>query len=248
MKVCMSKFWNRLERGQALVEMAIITPVLIFLLVGVFEVGWALRNYMILANTSREAARFASRPDYLDLTAYDLGFNKVYTHALASASNQLYTDQLTLILSVISIDSQWVCDYNNLSACDCATAVTNPYSPTIIIHPGMISYTHWMTTFPATSTLTTRLDFEQLTTDLAASNRRLNCELTVKSGGTAILRKNELVTAEIYYTHFQLFGFPIWSNPYTDPFTMYGHTTMRILDARKSEAENNELSIPTVSP
>ncbi|MBN1218865.1 MAG: pilus assembly protein, partial [Anaerolineae bacterium] len=44
---------QRKEQGQSLVEMAIITPLLIFLLLGVFEVGNAVRNYMVLVNVNR---------------------------------------------------------------------------------------------------------------------------------------------------------------------------------------------------
>ncbi|MBN1218571.1 MAG: pilus assembly protein, partial [Anaerolineae bacterium] len=43
----------RNQRGQSLVEMAIVTPLLIFLLLGVFEVGNAVRNYMVLVNVNR---------------------------------------------------------------------------------------------------------------------------------------------------------------------------------------------------
>lgn len=229
--------------------MAIVTPILIFLLIGVFEVGWALRSYLILANTSREAARFASRPEYLDLTsATHVGFEQVYTHAVNSMSDQLNVENMVLIVSIISIDTQQVCNYDNLAICDCNNAVTQPYSPTIVLHPGMISYTHWIATFPATATLHTKLDFETLSQDLAARDRKFNCELVKKTNASAVLRKNELVTAEIYYIHNQLFGFPLWSNPYTDPITMYGHTSMRILDIRKSEAKNNELSTTTNNP
>ncbi len=39
--------------GQSLVEIAITAPLLIFLLLGVFEVGWALRGYLVLVNVNR---------------------------------------------------------------------------------------------------------------------------------------------------------------------------------------------------
>ena len=47
------------QRGQSLVEMAIATPLLIIMLIGVFEVGWAIRGYLVLSNVNREAVRFA---------------------------------------------------------------------------------------------------------------------------------------------------------------------------------------------
>ena len=36
------------EKGQSLVEMAIITPLLLLLFIGVIEVGWAIRGYIRL--------------------------------------------------------------------------------------------------------------------------------------------------------------------------------------------------------
>ena len=63
--------WNRqdgspTDRGQSLVEMAIITPLLLLLFIGVLEVGWAIRGYIVLLNADREATRFATRGQYLD--------------------------------------------------------------------------------------------------------------------------------------------------------------------------------------
>lgn len=72
-------------KGQALVETALIVPILILMLLGVMEVGWALRNYLLLANANREAARFAARPGYLDMN----NPWPVYTHTLDSLSGQV---------------------------------------------------------------------------------------------------------------------------------------------------------------
>ena len=57
---------KRTERGQSLVEMAVIVPLLAFMFLGLIEVGWAIRGYMVLLSTNREAVRFAARGEYLD--------------------------------------------------------------------------------------------------------------------------------------------------------------------------------------
>ncbi len=92
--------------GQGLVETALILPILILMLLGVFEVGWALRAYLTLANANREAARFASRGAYLDFDgpsfnptgtcAFDqdndplsVGYCKVVSHTIDSLAGQL---------------------------------------------------------------------------------------------------------------------------------------------------------------
>ena len=47
-------------RAQAMVEFAIVLPVLIMLLLGILEVGRLIYTYAAVNNASREAARFAS--------------------------------------------------------------------------------------------------------------------------------------------------------------------------------------------
>lgn len=51
------------DKGQSLTEMAVIAPLLLLMFIGVVEVGWALRGYMIALQASREAARYAVRGD-----------------------------------------------------------------------------------------------------------------------------------------------------------------------------------------
>ncbi len=48
------------RKGQSMVEMAIILPVLLLVLMGIFEFGRIFNSYLILTNVSREAARSAA--------------------------------------------------------------------------------------------------------------------------------------------------------------------------------------------
>lgn len=47
------------DRGQALVEFALVIPIFILLLVGLFDIGRAVWNYSTVANAAREAVRVA---------------------------------------------------------------------------------------------------------------------------------------------------------------------------------------------
>lgn len=47
------------ERGQALVEFALIAPILILLIVGVFELARAWQSYQVITDAAREGARLA---------------------------------------------------------------------------------------------------------------------------------------------------------------------------------------------
>lgn len=48
------------DRGAALVEAAIITPIFALLIFGILEFGMAFRDYLTVANVSRDSARAAS--------------------------------------------------------------------------------------------------------------------------------------------------------------------------------------------
>jgi hypothetical protein len=54
------------EQGQSLLETAIVLLVLVMLLYGIVEVGFGLRNYLLVSNANREAARFAARGRFND--------------------------------------------------------------------------------------------------------------------------------------------------------------------------------------
>lgn len=49
--------FRRTEKGQAIVEMALILPILLLLVFGIVEFGRILQTYMIVTDLSREGAR-----------------------------------------------------------------------------------------------------------------------------------------------------------------------------------------------
>lgn len=53
---------SRDERGQSLVEFAMILPILLALLIGIFEFGRSWNAYQVLTNAAREGARLAVIP------------------------------------------------------------------------------------------------------------------------------------------------------------------------------------------
>ena len=48
------------DSGATLLESAIVTPVLLVFIFGIFEFGFAFRDYLAVANSTRDAAREAS--------------------------------------------------------------------------------------------------------------------------------------------------------------------------------------------
>jgi Flp pilus assembly protein TadG len=59
------------ERAQAIVEFAIVLPILMMLLVGILEVGRMIFIYSAVNNASREAARYASAVGLADGGVYN---------------------------------------------------------------------------------------------------------------------------------------------------------------------------------
>lgn len=225
-----------MKKGQALVETALLAPVLVFILIGVLEIGWALRGYLVLANANREAARFAVRPGYLDYT--DAGYNRVISHTFDAIGSQIYFDCPTsdscntIIISAIRVDTQLVCDPEKRNPdssldCDCDKAVTDPFSPTLVSTPMTVPTLTYR--FPASSTETTLLNYYELAEEAIRENRLFNCKLQLAEARPAI---DEMVIVEMIYYQHQLFGFPLISNPLTDPIKMTVHTAMRKIENR----------------
>lgn len=215
------------EFGQSLVETALIAPILIFLLIGVFEVGWVLRTYLVLANANREAARFAVRPNYVDYDNPD--YMPIINHFEIAVSDQVpfFEEGGTLIVSRVKVDTQYVCDPEQ-HPCDCDQAVTDPFSPTLYATPLDIpTYTF---TYPTTSTEKSRLDYPAILNELVVYNRRHSCNLF---NHNYTYQKDEAITIEFIFHQHQLFGFPLLSNPYSDPVPLYGHSTFRRLLLRE---------------
>lgn len=265
-----------LAKGQSMVEMAIIAPLLIFFLLGIFEVGWALRNYLVLVNVNREITRFAVRPGYLDfstLADIDTSYARVRDWAQSSVSEQLNmnfddTDgSTTLIVSHVVVDTGKPCANPQAdSGCsNCADFIDiaghNPFpQDDLILHPGLPGYGYQssagrrppLTNFGPLSTTTgprdTRIDFDTLAANLAAQNNRFNCEIMKKGGYPSA---NNIIVTELFHDQPQLFGFPLISNPFTDPVPLYTQTTMRIVNATRSGGgvEGNITSgIDTIGP
>lgn len=216
--------------GQSLVEIAIIAPLLVFMLIGLFEVGYVIRNQLIIDNISREAARFGARPQY--------DSREIVEHAYAVA-HQIDPERIeAVIVSYIEIGPVLPCDPAGRRPpadgdywpnCDCQLASSTPFSATVVTpaeNPDLIY------TWPETSTIQTRLDYGKVAGIQLASHAGITCQ-RYKQQPAFSPAANLSVTVEIFYRHSQLFGFPVISNPFTDPITLHSATTFRRLDIQR---------------
>jgi len=62
---------GREERGAALVEFALALPLLLVVLAGIVDFGFAFQRYEVITNAAREGARLASLPGFDDQTSVD---------------------------------------------------------------------------------------------------------------------------------------------------------------------------------
>jgi Flp pilus assembly protein TadG len=59
------------ERGAELIEFALIVPILVLLLAGIFDFGMMFRAYEVVTNAAREGARVGVLPGYGDADVED---------------------------------------------------------------------------------------------------------------------------------------------------------------------------------
>ena len=52
------------ERGAELIEMAMVTPILLMIMAGIFDFGMLFRSWEVVTNAAREGARVGTLPSY----------------------------------------------------------------------------------------------------------------------------------------------------------------------------------------
>lgn len=80
------------EKGQALVEMALMLPFLLILIVGMVELGVVLQRQMIVVNAAREGARFG---------AFGASPEAIHAQTLLAASQMLEFNENNATIVVI---------------------------------------------------------------------------------------------------------------------------------------------------
>ncbi|RME75487.1 MAG: tandem-95 repeat protein, partial [Chloroflexi bacterium] len=248
-------------QGQSFVEMAIAAPILLLMFIGVFEVGWALRGYLVLANANREAARFAVKNAVLDYSTKnpaEIGYNVVLSHTTASLSEQLPLEFLnnpnaTMIISHFVIDTGIPCSTGAIQngkyveyTCDCETG--DPSDPDgdgtpwfskddLVLHPDSPGYSHYKQVYGQPRS--TRLgggSYQNFANQLAVENNQANCMARQSAGDSAEYVIDNVIAIEMFYDQPQLLGVPFISNRITDPIPFYTHTVMRISTSRDTES------------
>lgn len=90
----------RRERGQSLVETAVVVPILLLLIAAVIDFGRAFDTYIVLTNAAREGARFASLAN--PLTESEIR-DLVYDDVVGSGTN--ITDMSSFDKNTITLEA-----------------------------------------------------------------------------------------------------------------------------------------------
>lgn len=218
------------NRGQSFVELAIVLPVLLFLLIGFVEIGAIIYNYLSLLDVVREAARFAADrdPEMLngDMSSYPLSACEddalhYYLDTACVIIGSNFNPGITLnpatddvAISIFTIDNNFVVDRkpndgdgvwslysdNWTKNCDGSLNSITPFFPQVI-GDAWVSFA--TPTFgPGTATP--------------------GAGTTVPGGPT----DKGMVLVEIYYCHEQLLNLPLLSDLIPNPVPLHAFTIM----------------------
>lgn len=238
-----------MRKGQSLVETAITLPIFIMMLFALFEVGWAMRNYMIIIQNSREAARATIRPQYWNPDPLDPGFDAIYDHIYIELSNNLpeFDRRGTVFISVATIktgmpcadepEKNWLYNADETVAdywphCDCDNPATLKTNDQTIIYPGNAEYpAAYAFKQPQISGYDAGFVMDAAFVAQAALDNEIhNCRLLKNTRGATLPQDNSMVVAEVVYENYHIFGFPFIANRFTNPIVLRAFTVMRMPD------------------
>jgi hypothetical protein len=113
--------YGKRQSGQSLVEMALITPILIIMFMGMVEIGWFANNYLTLLDVARAGARRAA---VLQEELSPLRTNNASSYALVTdvQGNNYVQQGLNLSnSSLLTLPVDYPPDLNNLTVIDTDT-------------------------------------------------------------------------------------------------------------------------------
>jgi len=204
-------FKEKRKNGQGLVELAIMLPILLILLFGLIEMGFGLRNYLIVVNAAREGGRFAARGRYTDRdsatqTIASSGVIRVNNADVSFLRPQGNDPNVGVIVREFLMD-----DVGEII--ESTSYVTGVISAgggvlPISIDDSLIDPAH---------ILDVHSDITQDINDIREANMYARSE-------------NRIVTVEVFYMHHPLGSFI----PLPDPWNMYARSVNRIVTGRNT--------------
>ncbi len=98
---------GRRTRGQSIVEFALMAPILLILLSGLFEFGFLFNSYLAVLDGARNASRFASDSQYdIRDSVMDCSSTDFYRQTACLAVSELAAEQPTIELCLPGVTKQ----------------------------------------------------------------------------------------------------------------------------------------------
>jgi len=188
------------EKGQSLVELAIILPLLLMMFLGLIEVGWAIRGYLTLLIGNWNAARYGARNDIeLDANYFDIVSNEFYD----TVDLPLTLDNSSLRITLVTFE------------------VENPCITTPAIITDTIIYTEGITQ-------SAFIDIAPIANKVAQEESLFQCQLYQRNPETYWNKGHQLLIIETHYSQPQLLGFPFFTM-FGDELLLKTYTKIRKL-------------------
>jgi len=212
------------QRGQSLVELALVFPVLLIMIAGLVEIGFYFYSYMTAVELTREAARYASQRK---INALDAPSSGLPDTACNDGDFHYYFDTACVILDK---------GFNTYLEFD--EAVDDITISVLTVSNNVIT-NRWPNDADGVWSLASASDgwsgSENWTKDcdgnvLLSQPLFTNSDIQAKFIGGAPTDRG-LIIVEIYYCYEQVLNLPILSDFINNPFRIHAYTMMPVFDA-----------------
>jgi len=193
------------ERGQSLVELALILPFLLLLLISVVEIGFAFRSYLITMAANREGVRFAARGRF--------SYDDVVERVISSGGTIGTIDGSTTFLRTEGDDP---------NTGIIITQIPIEADGTVL---EAIRYAAGTLLGQPIQTNNSRTDITAVVDRNSASTIQIN---NIRANAGYEMLDNQIIILEVFYHHDSLW-FYNFVGPLGESWTMYTQSSMRVV-------------------
>jgi len=215
--------------GQALVEFVLVLPFLLILFLGMVEAGYAMYDYIVLANANREGVRLAARGRFDDevLSERVIGTGG-FRNGDANTPNLNLEENFGMIITHIPFPSNpsdnWASNTGTARCCqpDCVPPDPPPEIYMTICVQGVTTDGAEMRELAGTdSSITAIVQEFQNNVDVTSLINKLRVDNDFDA------QMNEIVIVETFMAHSMLLHLPEFV-PFDDPMNLYFRSAMRV--------------------
>ena len=212
---------QRAKRGQGLVEFAIMLPILLLLLIGLVELGLALRDYLVVVNADREGCRFAARGRFSD--------ERVIERVVSAGGvvRREGTDVPFLSLFGTEANSAVIVTHIEMSSTGEIISYTTTHEGVVADGEGGVRPVD-----PSLDTMISRAGISNTQGSTTQDIATLRAD-----GGFMQMERHRIVVVEVFFIHHPLWGSMLNHLSFGavpgDPWPMYAMTEMRVVTDRE---------------